>query len=164
MAAGVAHGDDPFRRVALATMGENGPEARMVGLRAADRATGHIEVHSDLRTDKVRALRSDPRAALLFWDLTAEVQLRVSARLSVVVADPERWQKVPASSRGNYGTDPAPGTPLDDPTAYDRAPDPAHFAALGGPIDRFDLVSLAHTPHRRAQFDLASGQATWCAP
>lgn len=159
---GVAQSDDPFRFVTLATIGAGGAEARTVGLRAADRAAGTVEVHSDLRTAKVRALRTDPRAQLLFWDATTQVQLRVSVTMTLLPADAARWARIPEGARTNYGTDPAPGTPVDRPEKVTRTPEVARFVALSGEVSGMDVVSLAHDPHRRAMFDGAQGR--WVAP
>lgn len=162
LAAGAADVDDPFRLVALATMGEGGPEARIVALRRADRALGEVEVHSDLRTAKVAALQRDPRAALLLWDAGTQVQLRLALDMLVVAADQGRWARVPEASRPNYGTDPAPGSPIERPENLARRPDIARFGALVGRVRRIDMLSLAHDPHRRAVFE--GGSAGWVAP
>lgn len=154
--------DDPFRCVALATQGADGPEARIVGLRRADRALAEVEVHSDLRTAKVSALERDSRAALLLWDADARVQLRLALDMRVVRADPERWGRVPRSARLNYGTDPAPGTPIAAPEVLRRTSEMARFVALVGCVRRIDMLSLAHNPHRRAVFDAQA--ARWVAP
>ena len=162
LAAGVTDADDPFRLVTLATQGVEGPEARMVGLRRADRALREVEVHSDLRTAKLAALIRDPRAALLFWDAGAQVQLRLSLDVAVVASDPARWARVPEAARLNYGTDPAPGTAIVAPEVLTRRPDIARFAALAGRVRRIDMLSLAHDPHRRAVFEGGAGR--WVAP
>lgn len=159
---GAAKSDDPFRFVTLATMGADGPEARTVGLRAADRAAATVEVHSDLRTAKVRALRSDPRAQILLWDAQAQVQVRLSVMMTLIPADAERWSRIPDVARLNYGTDPAPGTTVPRPEIVTRTPDVHRFIALSGKVGRVDVVSLAHDPHRRAQFDGNAGR--WVAP
>ena len=162
LATGAANAGDPFHLTSLATSGPDGPEARMVGVRRADRARSEVEVQSDLRTAKVRALERDPRAALLFWDPETEVQIRVSVRMRLIASDPERWRAMPDVARLNYGTDPAPGTPVDAPEAVTRAPDPARHVALVGTVRRIVALSLAHDPHRCAVFEGAS--ARWVAP
>ena len=162
LAAGARSGDDPFRTVALATCGAEGAEARMVALRRADAATGEVEVHSDARAAKVGALAADPRATILAWDPATGLQLRLRVAMTVAVADGGRWARVPAEARGNYGTDPAPGTPIPAPGAFARTPRPERFAALLGRVRALDAVSLAHAPHRRAAFDAAGGR--WLAP
>lgn len=164
LARGAAQSGDPFRFVTLATTGSDGPEARTVGLRAADRNAGTVEVHSDLRTAKVRALRADSRAQLLFWDAGAQVQIRVSVVMSLMPAAPDRWDRIPGAARLNYGTDPAPGTPVAAPAEVTRTPDIARFIALSGRVTAVDIVSLAHDPHRRAQFGAGGARARWVAP
>lgn len=159
---GARDADDPFRLVTLATQGANGPEVRIVGLRRADRALAEVEVHSDLRTAKVAALRRDSRAALLLWDADARVQLRLGLDMRVVRADPERWARVPGSARLNYGTDPAPGTAIAAPEVLRRTPEMERFVALVGQVLRIDMLSLAHDPHRRAVFEGHAGR--WVAP
>lgn len=162
LARGAAEAGDPFRFVTLATVGAVGPEARVVALRRADRAAGEVEVHSDLRTAKVRAIAADGRAALLAWDGGAQVQLRLTLDMHVVRSDAARWARVPPTGRLNYGTDPAPGTTVTAPEDVTRRPDAARFAALVGRVRGIDALSLAHDPHRRAVFD-ADG-ARWIAP
>lgn len=164
LAEGAARADDPFRFVVFATSGADGPEARTVGLRRAERASREVEVHSDLRTAKVAALRADPRAQLLFWDVATQLQLRLSVDVRLVAADPVRWARVPSAARDNYGTDPAPGLPLATPDALARTPDIDQFIALVGRVRSIDAVSLAHEPHRRAMFDDTSPHGRWVAP
>lgn len=164
LAQGVAQSSDPFRFVTLATIGADGPEARTVGLRAADRDAGTVEVHSDLRTAKVRALRADPRAQLLFWDATTQVQIRVSTRMTLVSAAPDRWARIPDAARLNYGTNPVPGTVVNAPEDVTRTGDIARFIALQGHVTTIDVVSLAHEPHRRAIFGPNGAEACWVAP
>lgn len=162
LARGAAESSDPFRLVTLATMGAKGPEARTVGLRSAVRSRNEVEVHSDLRTGKVEALRAEPRAALLAWDPAAQLQIRIAVTMRILPADETRWSRVPGAARTNYGTDPAPGRPVERPEFVTRTPDVARFAALIGDVRSFDVVSLAHDPHRRAMFDETGGR--WVAP
>lgn len=165
LARGAADARDPFRFVTLATIGERGPEARTVGLRRAERMAPALEVHSDLRTAKVRALAADPRAEILAWDRRRQLQLRLSGAVEIIPADPDRWARVPPEGRLNYGTDPAPGTPMDDPEALTRTPEIERFVALRLHVARIDAVTLATDPHRRALFEAHDGFAgRWTAP
>ncbi|SDZ02068.1 Pyridoxamine 5'-phosphate oxidase [Jannaschia faecimaris] len=159
---GVAESSDPFRFVTLATMGEGGPQARTVGLRGADRTAGTIEVHSDLRTDKVRALGAEPRAEVLLWDAASQIQVRLAVTMTLLRAEGCRWAGIPQIARLNYGTNPAPGTPIEAPEVVTRTPEQARFVALSGEVRRMDVVSLSHDPHRRAIFKGSRGE--WVAP
>ena len=163
LARAVAEADDPWRFVTLATMAGTGPQARTVGLRGADRDARTVEIHTDARTPKVDELRADPRAQILLWDAATQEQVRLSVTVTPVFADADRWARVPEGSRGNYGTDPQPGTPIPGAAAYGRAGDPARFAALVGRVARMDAVLLASDPHRRAVWTDGAGWA-WVAP
>lgn len=154
-----------IREVVLATCGADGPEARTVALRGADRAAGEVEMASDTETAKVRALRADPRAALMHWNPADALQLRLSLRVRIVVGDPERWAAIPDAGRWNYGAEPPPGTPVASPDAWERPRSRARFAALIGEVRRIDAVLLAEDGHRRAGWDAADGFAgAWLSP
>lgn len=153
------------REIALATCGADGPEARTVALRRADRTAGEVELGSDSETAKVRALRADPRAALLWWDRSEALQIRLSLDVRIVVGDAARWDAMPAAARWNYGAVPPPGTPVAAPDAWARPSERARFAALIGTVRRIDAVLLAEDGHRRAGWDAADGFAgAWLSP
>jgi hypothetical protein len=150
------------RFVTLATAGPEGPAARTVALRAADRAAWTVEMASDARTPKVAALAADPRAELLIWDAARQEQWRLGLDVTLIRADAGRWADIPAEARLVYGTDPAPGTPVPAPEVVTRAARVERFVAILGRVRHIDAVSLGHDPHRRARLARAGG--TWLAP
>jgi hypothetical protein len=154
--------EGPARFVALATAGADGAELRTVALRGADRTRWTVEMASDRRTGKVRALERDPRAEVLLWDPAREEQVRLALTIELLSADAGRWARIPPEGRANYGTDPAPGTIVPDPETVTREPRIDRFVALVGEVRRIDAVSLAHDPHRRAR--LWNGGGAWVAP
>jgi hypothetical protein len=164
---GVADRRAPARHPTFATVSpDRWPEARTVVLRAADRAAAMIEVHTDLQSSKVTALRANPRAALHIWEAGAHLQIRLSASVSILsgpeVAD--IWARVPDPSRQSYGTVPAPGQPIATALDYAKPADPHSFAVLRCAVQQMDLVHLG-PQHRRARFLRADGWAgQWLAP
>ena len=154
-----------MREVALATSGPDGPEARTVVLRRADRVAGEVEMVSDSETAKVRALRADPRAAVMHWDAEEALQVRLSLRVRILVGDEDRWDAMPPAGRWNYGAVPPPGTPVPAPDAWERPRERARFAVLIGAVRRIDAVLLAADGHRRAAWDAADAFAgAWLSP
>lgn len=164
---GVGDRHAPARHPVFATVAPDGtPEVRTVVLRAADPAAGTLDVHTDLRSAKVAALRHQPIAALHVWDATAHLQTRITASVKVLTGDAVAalWQRVPDTSQAAYGTMPAPGTPITAALDYRKTPDPAAFAVLRCTVQGIDAVHLGPN-HRRARFDAADGwHGQWLAP
>lgn len=157
----------PARHPTLATVSLDGrPQARTVVLRAADKAAGTLDIHTDLRSAKVVDLRANPFAALHVWDTSAHLQLRIDARVTVLTGPDvaATWKGVPETSRGAYGSTPAPGQAIAKALGYPKAADPACFAVLRLEILTVDALHLGPN-HRRARFDRKTGWAgAWLAP
>lgn len=155
------------RHPTLATVSQTGwPEVRTVVLRAADPVAGTLDVHTDLQSAKVAALRANPRAALHVWDATAHLQTRAEVMVEILTgaAVAAIWARVPDPSRQSYGTRPAPGTPIADALAYAKPADAASFAVLRCAVQAFDVVHLG-PHHRRARFERSdSWTGHWLAP
>jgi pyridoxamine 5'-phosphate oxidase len=164
---GVGDRHSPARHPTLATVAPDGwPEARTVVLRAADPAAGTLDIHTDLRSAKVAALRHAPRAALHVWDASAHLQARITASVTLLSGDEVApiWAKVPDASRQSYGTAPAPGLPIAFDLDYAKHPDAASFAVLRCAVQTIDAVHLGSN-HRRARFQRSTDWAgQWLAP
>ena len=156
----------PARLVTLATLGPEGPELRMLALRAARRGAS-LDLHTDARTPKVVQLRRDPRASVLAWHPGRQLQLRLRGTVELLEDGPEArraWEEVPRAQRWNYGAQPPPGAPIARPDAYERAEAFWGFAILRLIVGQIDAVSLK-APHRRALYERGDGFAgTWLSP
>ncbi len=165
-ARGVADGAAPARLPALATMGAEGPTARIVALRGAERREGRLNVHTDTASAKIAELAADPRASLLVWDAADQVQLRARVTVQTLTgaaAEPA-WARVPEAARHSYGKLPAPGTPLPGPDAHRTRPAQARFAVLACRIEAIDVVFLGEL-HRRARYTRSGGWiGQWLSP
>lgn len=164
---GVADSKSPARYPTFATVSPEGmPQARTVALRGAVQSAGEVEVHTDIETDKIAALRQTPHVALHIWLPRADLQIRLTAQVEIQTGETvePQWTKVPAASRVSYGTEPVPGTPIDHVYAFEKPPLRARFAVLRCVVDQIDLVHLG-ARHRRALFLRADGwKGTWLAP
>ena len=162
--AGLSDRAAPARHIVLATIGADGPEARLLVLRGADPATGTLTLWTDAATAKVRDLAADPRAALLVWDPDARLQIRLRARIALRPGTPAEWQALPDAARALYGGTPAPGLPLAAPEDHVPVPDPARFTILTATIEEIETLRLG-SPHERARFARRAGFAgQWLAP
>jgi hypothetical protein len=154
------------------------PQARTVALRAADRAGARLEFHTDARSAKAEALRSDPRAAVLFWDPAAAVQVRFGGRARLHQGDARAraaWIDASPLSRAACTVDAVPSTPLPQPTAFADLPQAdggegelafARFALVVFEADEIDWLWLGQGDLRRARFFLNGGAwvGYWAAP
>lgn len=164
---GVADSRSPARFPTFVTVAPDGtPQARTVALRAATRTGAVLEVHTDIATAKVTALRQNPVAAFHIWVPEADLQIRLTTRVEILTGptiDPQ-WEKVPAASRVSYGTLPVPGCPIADVFAYEKPADRARFAVLSCSLQHIDLVHLGPR-HRRAVYRAGDGwTGAWVAP
>ena len=164
---GVGDRHAPARHPTLATVSAEGwPEQRTVVLRAVDPGLGSLDIHTDLRSDKVAALRHSPRAALHVWDPAAHLQTRLAVAVEVLTGDEVAavWAKVPEASRLSYGAEPPPGQAIAGPLDYQTHADPARFAILRCRVVAIDALHLG-PQHRRARFDAADNWAgQWLTP
>ena len=157
----------PARHPTLATVSPEGrPQARTVVLRGADKSAGTLDIHTDLRSAKVRDLRVTPFAALHVWDTSAHLQLRLEADVTILTGPDVAaiWAGVPAASRLSYGSTPAPGQPIAHALDYTKAADQASFVILRLRVATVDALHLGPN-HRRAQFDRHNDwKGAWLAP
>jgi pyridoxamine 5'-phosphate oxidase len=167
LARGVRDRHAPARHPTFATVSPDGqPEARTVVLRSADMTAGTLDVHTDLRSAKIDALRINPRAALHVWDHSAHLQTRINVSVSILTGDAvaHYWAKLPKAGRANYGTTPAPGEPIGEALAYFKEPDQTIYAVLRCSIEAVDVVHLG-PHHRRARFDYKNNRmGQWLVP
>lgn len=164
---GVSDSRSSARYPTFATVGPDGvPQSRTVALRGACQAEATVEVHTDIETGKIAALRHAAVAALHIWLPRADLQIRLTAWVEILTGPQVdgAWESVPAASRVSYGTMPVPGTPIDEVYAYQKPADRNRFAVLKCHLNQIDLVHLDKR-HRRALFVLKDGwRGTWLAP
>jgi hypothetical protein len=157
----------PARHIALATVAPDGtPDVRTVVLRAADRAAATLDIHTDLRSAKVTALKHTPTAQILAWDPRAHLQIRATGTATILTGAEAAplWARVPAASRPAYGATPPPGTPIPAALAYTRTDGATAFAVIRLTLTALDLLHLGDR-HRRARFARADDwRGDWLSP
>ncbi|WP_161958682.1 pyridoxamine 5'-phosphate oxidase family protein [Ferruginivarius sediminum] len=168
--------DAPFRTPTLASIGRDGaPVARTVVLRVTSRADAVLQLHTDIRSEKIGEIRREPRVSLHFYDPRAKVQLRVGGKAVAHIGDAvalDAWTGSHPDSLAMYRIQPRPGTPLSRPdeTTIASARDPRdgfeNFAAVRIAIRQMEWLYLGARGHRRALFDFKTGDplGRWLAP
>ena len=164
---GVLDRHAPARHPTLATVTPEGrPRARTVVLRAADKAAGTLDIHTDMRSAKVGDLRVTPFAALHVWDTSAHLQMRLEAQVTLLTGEDVAmiWEHVPVVSRLSYCSTPAPGQPIAQALDYKKVSDAGSFVVLRLQISTVDALHLGQN-HRRARFDRHNEwSGVWLAP
>ncbi|MFB0613315.1 flavin-binding protein [Aurantiacibacter poecillastricola] len=154
-------------------------DARVMVLRAFDRVGWRLRFHTDARSPKCAMIGDGAPVGVLFYDREAKLQIRCRGRgwieRDTPLAD-AAWQESTNFARrcylgegpGAVSDSPTSGLPPQfegvEPTDAELEPARENFAALLVELETADWFSLAHTGHRRAQIDLASGEGQWLAP
>lgn len=157
-------------------------DARIMVLRDFDSAAFTLRFHTDIRAPKADAFEADPRAAVLFYDKGAKIQIRARGTASVLADAPvtdRAWENGTNFARRCYLGD-GPGTPSDAPTSglpsEFEGVEPSeeqlvtarpNFAVLMVEIASLDWLYLAHTGHVRAGFERDANGAwkgRWLSP
>lgn len=173
LATGAADPGSPFHTPALATADEiAGVTVRTVVLRRVDPMQRVLLFHTDRRSPKFESLYHERKAAWLFYDPAAKLQLRIQSNTTLHTKDAiahELWTAAPAATRAMYGGPHAPGTPLPELSSAPPAPvsdGRDNFAVVRCVVNEIDWLLLRADGHRRIQFKFVEGRmlSTWLAP
>lgn len=168
---GVQDRRSAFHTPVLATQSSDGPQARVLVLRAADIADRTLVFHTDTRSAKMAELALDPRVALTFYDAARKAQVRIKGAATVnagTTLSHQRWAASrPSSLRCYLGAQPGAvsphatsGLPLSvegrEPELAELATAEPHFAVLTIVVQRLEWLHLHTRGQRRAAFAWAS--------
>lgn len=165
----------PWSLPMLVTVATDGPRARVLALRAADRATRTFVFHADARSDKVREIGADPRVSVVFWDASDGIEARFTGK-AVLHRGDERvacaaWERVSPLRRHASRSAGAPGSMLREPTRFEALPvqeadGSANFAVIEVEATRLDWLWVGADDMRRALFAWtgAGWDGAWTVP
>ena len=157
-------------------------DGRIVVLRGVDRNEKKIWFHSDIRSNKIKILKKNPNAALLFYDKAEKIQLRLACNTKINYQNTvtkKSWKKTAHMSRQCYLGDSAPGTNCSEPTSglSDKVDNSKYtieeseigyknFCVIEGFVKSIEWLYLAAKGHRRAFFSLKNNslEKKWLIP
>lgn len=156
-------------------------DARVMVVRAFDCVSMTLRFHTDRRAPKAALIGAGAPVGVLFYDREARVQIRAmgTGRIEADTSAADRaWEESTNFARRCY-LGAAPGSPSPvatsglpakfegvQPTDEQVIPARVNFAILLVSLHSLDWFHLAHTGHRRAQFELQGADWTgrWVAP
>ena len=174
----------PIRTPVLISVSADGlAQGRTVVLRAFNRQQRQLKIYTDVRSEKVAQLRTQPVCTLVAYQPNPMIQLRLKTNTVVNHNNEitrEAWAVMPGPNRCNYLTDPNPGSisvkatdgrPVINaesvPTNDENEIAYSHFSVIVFAINELEWLYLPRRGHRRAQFiwdRTKSLQSNWLIP
>jgi len=157
-------------------------DGRIVVLRGVDEKEKKIWFHSDIRSNKIKILKSSPDATFLFYDKSEKIQLRISGNIKINYQNHisrKSWGKTAHMSRQCYLGNKAPGSDTSLPTSgltvdvdnlkftkEESEKGYKNFCVVETFIESIEWLYLAAKGHRRAYFSLKNNslEKKWLIP
>lgn len=154
----------PWRLVAFVTASPDGPQSRMVVLRAVQPLDNTMLVYTDSRSGKFADIALQPKVSLLFWNPRSNQQLRVwgsAYPLNDDILVNDHWARVPDYSKQEYASLSAPGTIRGSAQAgLDLASARNNFSVLEITATRMEHLILSREGHQRVLYEFIDQQWT----
>ena len=180
--SGLKNRDAPFHIPVFICGNKEKFDGRIIVLRGVDEKEKKLWFHSDIRSNKVKDLKVNPRATLLFYDKNEKIQLRIAGNCKINYQNSfteASWEKTVHMSRQCYLGDKAPGLDFSTPTSgltqdvdnlrYSKEESEVgykNFCVIETYIKSIEWLYLAAKGHRRAYFILNEKQLEkkWLIP
>jgi len=179
---GLANRDDSFH-IPVLICGENKDfDGRIVVLRGIDKKNKVLWFHSDIRSNKIKILKNNPKTNFLFYNKKEKIQLRVSGEVKINYKNnitENSWKKTMHMSRQCYLGEKSPGSITLIPTSgltddidnsnYSIEESEIgynNFCVVETYIKTVEWLYLASKGHRRAYFFLKGDlvEKKWLIP
>ena len=179
---GLANRNDPFHIPTFICGNNNSFDGRIVVLRGINQKNNKIWFHSDIRSNKIKILKTNPLSSLIFYDKTEKIQLRIFCNSKINYQNDitkKSWEKTAHMSRQCYLGEKGPGTISSTPTSgLSKKVDEfkysieeseigyKNFCVIENFINSIEWLYLAAKGHRRALFNLNNNliEKKWINP
>ena len=160
---------------------QNDFDGRIVVLRKSDQSNKLLQFHSDIRSDKVKKLKDNNNASMLFYDKEEKIQVR--AKIECIInheneVTKQSWLKTGHMSRKCYLVDNGPGTESLTPTSglkpeldnfeytmQESEKGYKNFTVIQCKIKSLEWLYLAAKGHRRARLEFSDyTKGYWLIP
>ena len=179
---GLQNRNAPFHIPIFICCKKDKSDGRIVVLRGVNEKEKKIWFHSDIRSNKIKILKSSPNSNFLFYDKNEKIQLRINVQAKINYQNEltkKSWEKTAHLSRQCYLGDNAPGTDISIPTSgltedidnlkYSKKESEIgykNFCVIETFINSIEWLYLAAKGHRRAYFSLKNNslEKKWLIP
>ena len=177
---GLKNRDAPFHIPTFICGSNNKFDARIVVMRGIDKKEKKIWFHSDIRSNKIKVLKKNSEASLLFYDKSEKIQLRIGGNTKIQFQNnitKKSWLNTAHMSRQCYLGDKAPGSDISEPTSglspnidnYKYTLEESesgykNFCLIETFITSIEWLYLAAKGHRRALIDFENNKKNWLIP
>ena len=179
---GLKDRDLPFHIPVFICCDKNKSDGRIIVMRGIDEKEKKIWFHSDIRSNKVKILKSNSEATLLFYDKNEKIQLRISGNTKINFKNEttkKSWSKTAHLSRQCYLGAKAPGSNTSGPTSgltshvdnlkytfEESECGYENFCVIETFIKSIEWLYLAAKGHRRAFFSFKNNslEKKWLIP
>ena len=179
---GLQNRDAPFHIPVFICGNKYKSDGRIIVLRGVNEDEKKIWFHSDIRSNKIKVLKSNSKATLLFYDKNEKIQLRIFGDTKINYQNnitKTAWKKTAHMSRQCYLGNKAPGSSalqatsgLSDNvdnlkfTIEESEIGYKNFCVIETFIKSIEWLYLAAKGHRRAYFNLSKKQLEkkWLIP
>lgn len=155
LTAALKHKKHAFRFFTLATRNLNGnSNLRTVVLRHFDREQLHFTIFTDARSKKVKELKENSNAQLLFYDSKRMIQLIFKVKMIEIDYDDSIYNSLPDSSKKDYSSIQIPGSKIKGPDQVSYDDSKKHFIKIYFKSLSLEYLRLKRPNHIRAIFNL----------
>jgi len=176
----VTNRKSPFRIPVFICGDQFDSDGRIIVLRKTDQDNKIVQFHSDIRSNKIKKLKKNSHASMLFYDKEEKIQVRLKIKCTIHYSNEvtkESWSKTQHISRKCYLVDNGPGTESSTPTSglkpeldnFEFTKEQSeegykNFTVIQCKIKSIEWLYLAAKGHRRAKFDLENNKKNWLVP
>ena len=171
----------PFRIPVFICGSQNDFDGRIIVLRKSDQSNKLLQFHSDIRSNKIKKLKNNNNASMLFYDKEEKIQVRIKVECTINYENEvtkQSWLKTGHMSRKCYLVDNGPGTESNNPTSglkpeldnFEFTMDQSevgykNFTVIQCRIKSLEWLYLAAKGHRRARFEFSDyTKGYWLIP
>jgi len=171
----------PFRIPVFICGSQNDFDGRIIVLRKSDQSNKLLQFHSDIRSNKIKILKDNKNASMLFYDKEEKIQVRVKVECTINSQNEvtkQSWLKTGHMSRKCYLVDNGPGTESSTPTSglkpeldnFEFTMEQSeegykNFTVIQCKIKNLEWLYLAAKGHRRAKLQYSDyTKGCWLIP